>query len=513
MHTVYDDTDRHIQPTMPSDLGFESRFESGNLWKAVRVGEYEYNLLLRPDIGTGVTLWFYFLVKNMEKNVPYTFNIINLYKEKSLFNSGFRPLLWSEKEYDRCGKGWTRTGELISYSENTTRRKNGSNFYTLSFTTAFEHPDDVAFLSMCFPYTYTDLQDFLECIERDEETSATFTRSELCRTVAGNRCDLLEITAPPSAGNLPADRKVIVVSGRVHPGESNASWVVHGLIDFLTGESHVASLLRSTFVFMVVPMLNPDGVINGFYRNNLSGDDLNRQWRQPSEELHPTIYNLKERMRLVESRLALFIDVHGHSAKRNVFLYGCTISDGRERMVPKLLSGRNQHVSFRDCKFDIERSKENTGRVVVFREFCLHHSYTLEASFCGSSDPPAPPSDDASRDGQIPPPPPMGLHYTTLDLEGVGKDLALTIADYAAMTENGWGCSTDRYRTSLALVSPRPSDPPISLKFPSKRGQPLSMRLQTWKFCHASCVCTLLEFLSTNTTWLKTITSFRSFSV
>ena len=33
-------------------LIFESRFESGNLLTAARAGEYEYDLIIRPDYGT-----------------------------------------------------------------------------------------------------------------------------------------------------------------------------------------------------------------------------------------------------------------------------------------------------------------------------------------------------------------------------------------------------------------------------------------------------------------------------
>lgn len=64
--------------------------------------------------------------------------------------------------------------------------------------------------------------------------------------------------------------------GRVHPGESNASWMMKGTLDFLTGSSLDAKILRDNFVFKVVPMLNPDGVINGNYRCSLAGVDLNR---------------------------------------------------------------------------------------------------------------------------------------------------------------------------------------------------------------------------------------------
>eukprot|EP00282_Hemiselmis_andersenii_P041655 CAMPEP_0172055604 /NCGR_PEP_ID=MMETSP1043-20130122/5362_1 /TAXON_ID=464988 /ORGANISM="Hemiselmis andersenii, Strain CCMP441" /LENGTH=467 /DNA_ID=CAMNT_0012714999 /DNA_START=9 /DNA_END=1409 /DNA_ORIENTATION=- len=432
---------------MPSDLMFESRFESGNLWKAVRIGESEYNLVLRPDLTTGGCLWFYFLTQNMAKNFTYTFNLVNLYKERSMYSSGLRPLLWSEQEYEGTGRGWHRVGDNISYTENSTRRKNGNNHYTLSFQVRFPHGNDTAFLAMCFPYTYTDLQDFLVGLEKDETSSATFTRSELCRTIGGNRCDLLEITAPPKPGNQITDRQCFVISGRVHPGESNASWMVKGMIQFLTGEGHVARVLREQFVFYVAPMLNPDGVVNGFYRVSLSGQDLNRQWSDPGKSTHPTIYSLKNFVKGLndEGRLLCYIDVHGHSTKRNVFMYGCTGSDGREKCFPRLFGERCPNFSFKDCRFDVDRSKENTGRVVVYREVGILHSFTLEASFCGAEAPQPPPPSPDIRTGTVPPaPPPLpSYHFNSEDLEQVGTDMIQALAEYATLSDSGWRVSPD----------------------------------------------------------------------
>ncbi|KAL4175512.1 hypothetical protein KRP22_000477 [Phytophthora ramorum] len=77
-------------------------------------------------------------------------------------------------------------------------------------------------------------------------------------------------------------RTAIVLTARVHPGESNSSFVMHGILDFLTGNSLEARFLRHHFVFKVVPMLNPDGVIHGNYRCSLAGTDLNRRWLNPS---------------------------------------------------------------------------------------------------------------------------------------------------------------------------------------------------------------------------------------
>ena len=55
------------------------------------------------------------------------------------------------------------------------------------------------------------------------------------------------------------------MTGRVHPGETPASWIAKGFIDFITSNAPAARLLRRMFVFKIIPMINPDGV---FYGNN-----------------------------------------------------------------------------------------------------------------------------------------------------------------------------------------------------------------------------------------------------
>lgn len=55
-------------------------------------------------------------------------------------------------------------------------------------------------------------------------------------------------------------------------------------MDFLTSlDDPEAILLRENFVFKLIQMLNPDGVINGNYRCSLAGCDLNRRWDKPSK--------------------------------------------------------------------------------------------------------------------------------------------------------------------------------------------------------------------------------------
>jgi murein tripeptide amidase MpaA len=70
--------------------------------------------------------------------------------------------------------------------------------------------------------------------------------------------------------------RAVILTGRVHPGESNASLMMQGTLEYLVSEDEGARYLRDNFVFKIIPMLNPDGVIIGNYRCSLSGLDLNR---------------------------------------------------------------------------------------------------------------------------------------------------------------------------------------------------------------------------------------------
>lgn len=54
----------------------------------------------------------------------------------------------------------------------------------------------------------------------------------------------------------------------MHPGESNASWVMHGTLEGLLSNTPYAASLRNDYIFKIVPMLNIEGVINGWWVEN-----------------------------------------------------------------------------------------------------------------------------------------------------------------------------------------------------------------------------------------------------
>ncbi|KAG8464059.1 hypothetical protein KFE25_000227 [Diacronema lutheri] len=268
----------------------------------------------------------------------------------------------------------------------------------------------------------------IDALQRLPSAASRLRVSSLCSSVGGHDVPLLTITdfAGASEAEL-RERKVVVVTARVHPGETNASWMMHGVIDELLADSAEARELRSALVFQVVPCLNPDGVILGNYRCSLSGDDLNRNCAEPSARKHPTIAHVKALLRGLaeEERLLFFCDFHGHSRKKSTFMCGVETPAGKgappgshagrlhERVFPLLLSRFSASFSFASCSFKVLRSKETTGRVVVARSFGLVPSYTL---FSGPDGPGADGTPEA--------------HYTIPDLQKLGKEFVHALRDF-----------------------------------------------------------------------------------
>ena len=67
------------------------------------------------------------------------------------------------------------------------------------------------------------------------------------------------------------DRKCIIITARMHPGESNGSYMMKGFLDFILSQCEEAKFLLQRNIFKIIPMINPDGVIAGNYRTGFGG--------------------------------------------------------------------------------------------------------------------------------------------------------------------------------------------------------------------------------------------------
>ena len=135
-------------------------------------------------------------------------------------------------------------------------------------------------------------------------------------------------------------------------------------------------------------MLNPDGVINGNYRCSLVGQDLNRRWKLPSKHLHPVNWHVKRMVREFrkEREIILVCDLHGHSRRKNIFMYGNNFSDRPHatRVFPYIMSKLLDFFSFESSRFSVHKSKESTARITLWKELKIANVFTMEASFCGA---------------------------------------------------------------------------------------------------------------------------------
>jgi len=397
-------------------LSFSACFECGNLALAKSDTPTQYTLLLDFDVNTsGYTQWFYYGVRGGTKGLRVTFKIVNLSKADSHFSRGMKPVVWSEK----AARGWERGCSEVSYYANEHKRgrcdgESSSTFHTLEFSYTFEHDYDTVFFAYHYPYTYSYLQDLIAWLVSHPYASKFVRRGTLCRTIGGLACEYLMVGDPdcePPPDEPP--KPLAVATARVHPGESNSSWMMQGLIQFLCSPTAEAQALRERCTWLVIPMLNPDGVIQGNYRCGLAGCDLNRVFSKPHHRLHPTIWHLKERIR--HHKVEVYIDLHGHSKKEGVFLYGGHYDNNDRRnaevrLLPRLCSLASDDFKYWQCVFSVQDSKLTTARLVAFLQMSISQAYTVEASFanCG-------PREIEEDDGA----PSTGTNITTGDLKEI----------------------------------------------------------------------------------------------
>jgi hypothetical protein len=374
-------------------LIFESRFESGNLHAAFKINENLYNLVLQNDTNTnGYSQWFFFRVKNTKKNSTIKFNIINLMKGYSLFNKGMLISIYSEKKAENEKISWFKGGKDIQYYRNSMFKyvKESKRYLSsLTFKYDFEYDDDTIYFANTVPYLYTELIKELNDLENNGMKSELFYRKILSPTLAGNNLELLTITSNDNSKEIYDKKPVIVLMSRVHPGETVSSWIMKGVLDFLCSDSDEANLLRSSFIFKIIPMMNPDGVVSGNYRTSLAGCDLNRRWIDPNEVLHPEVFYSKQMiLKLSQNRdIEMICDFHGHSGTTNIFMYGNEIKENpsESRVFPMLISKMSHFYNFPQCSFKMSKGKYGTARINLFHEIGIANIFTVEASFWGVS--------------------------------------------------------------------------------------------------------------------------------
>ena len=146
---------------------------------------------------------------------------------------------------------------------------------------------------------------------------------EMARELIGYSVERRPIEAMFSEREAPY---LVVLLGRSHPPETTGA---QALRDFML---HLASLRRDAcasghpahiclffvdYGFLLVPLVNPDGVAGGHWRHNANGVDLNRDWGVFSQPETKAVQKVVDSLLASGRELRLALDFH--STRRNVF--------------------------------------------------------------------------------------------------------------------------------------------------------------------------------------------------
>lgn len=120
----------------------------------------------------------------------------------------------------------------------------------------------------------------------------------------------LAITADDT---ITSGKQTIFIHARTHPGEVQAFLVTEQIIAQLISDSDIAQALRSSCIFFILPMYNPDGVELEFPRQNANGVDIESNW--DSNPVEPEVAVLRSRFaELMASASPVKVALNMHSA-------------------------------------------------------------------------------------------------------------------------------------------------------------------------------------------------------
>lgn len=276
------------------------RFDGGNIEIVEASNPRDIRLRIRTDSNSDFYQWFYFRASGVVGE-DCVFRIVNA-------GTASYP------------KGWEGYRACASYDRETWFRV-PTDFVNGTLTIRLRPETDTVWIAYFAPYAYDR---HLDLISRSLATGLRYGNANGGRPVRhevlGTTIDLapmdLLVFGIPSAG-----RRSVWFIGRQHPGETQASWWMEGMIGRMLdpGDRIVDSILDRAVVH-VVPLMNPDGARRGNLRTNAAGANLNREWLAPSPDRSPEV--LCVRAKMMQTGVDVCMDVHGDEALPYVFIAG-----------------------------------------------------------------------------------------------------------------------------------------------------------------------------------------------
>ncbi len=115
--------------------------------------------------------------------------------------------------------------------------------------------------------------------------------------------------------------EAVILMGRQHPAEVPGAIAMREFVNVVLGDSSLAKQFRERFTLLIIPLLNPDGVVNGNARHNAEGIDLNRDWGPFTQPETRSVKTLLDSLEEREMSLRLMLDFHATKMSPTMLFY------------------------------------------------------------------------------------------------------------------------------------------------------------------------------------------------
>ena len=465
---TFDERENISQKTFNfKNITFTSEFNSGNMKQCTKIKENQFSILIASDCEGKYILnkisifkiWFYFgVISEKERNIKISIdNLNNFYK---IFKNGYKicynildenetPTSYQNKYKENEEANWKRLD--TDYELNLDIE---SNLLSIKFNFDLPKKRYVLF-SFCFPWSYDKNESFLKHIKEKIKNKNIYYHDEILTLSKEKRnIHLLTITSKKNIINnkkesninglfpdknrcnlILHDKHIIFITARVHPGETPGTLMFNGILKLLIdNDNQMSKILLDNFIFKLIPIINVDGVSNGYFRLNNEGYNLNRCYLGPSPKITPENYAITKLFYFYSSnyKVRYYFDLHADMNVRGVYTFGNALKVFEEHVENVLFSFifkiNCSHVDFSHCIFTQKSmgskakndvaGKEATSRVQFYQKTGLIHTYTVESTyFKGEFNK----ENTENENAKI---------YLIKDFEKTGIDLLKSILDY-----------------------------------------------------------------------------------
>lgn len=426
---------------------FSSHVESGSLSRVKRLKNRRFLVYISSDVVVNQENeekrnWFNFKINNAGKAQTIKISIRNLNYNWSMWKHGLVPAVRSST------KPGYRVWVLFGLGESTLVMKKGK--LQLDFEYPLDEGEEVQLaLTFPYTFTRLNafMRDFTAKVQRVSQDMFV-AKETLIKSNLGNPVNIYWIGLKnsktqkiPKLKNLfpnipkgqsrsvPKRKCNIVVSARVHPSETASNFMLEGFLNsFLEAKTGPAkhkllgsgSESSSTWMgrlgdklrswtgrpqakrpivlkeeteavlrkcnLVVIPMLNPDGVISGLTRTDINGINLNNHYEQADLDT-PSIYALKKYIKWLHQKkqLNFFFDLHSHFTKRGAFVFGNPLNEKNFTKIlsfPYFFNQFEKEFSFQESNFGSLKS-ESTSRREIASITKIQKVYTIEVNYWG----------------------------------------------------------------------------------------------------------------------------------